>query len=241
MQATRAGLNEHEIEAELLHAFRKHGAVPSYEPIVGGGANGCVLHYRANNAELRDGDLLLVDAGAEYQCYASDITRTWPVNGRWSPEQRALYDLVLAAQLAAIDEVRAGRPFDAYHEAAVRTLTRGLCKLGLLAGSVEKNLREHTYRKYYMHKTGHWLGLDVHDAGDYRIDGEFRVLEPGMVVTVEPGLYIAPDAKGVPAKFRGIGIRIEDDVVVTDGEPEVISAGAPKDADEIEALMAARA
>ena len=241
MQATRAGLNEHEIEAELLHAFRKHGAVPSYEPIVGGGANGCVLHYRANNAELRDGDLLLVDAGAEYQCYASDITRTWPVNGRWSPEQRALYDLVLAAQLAAIDEVRAGHTFDAYHQAAVRTLTRGLCKLGLLAGSVEKNLREHTYRKFYMHKTGHWLGLDVHDAGDYRIDGEFRVLEPGMVVTVEPGLYIAPDAKGVPAKFRGIGIRIEDDVVVTDGEPEVISAGAPKDADEIEALMAARA
>ena len=241
MRATRAGLNEHEIEAELLHAFRKHGAVPSYEPIVGGGANGCVLHYRANNAELRDGDLLLVDAGAEYQCYASDITRTWPVNGRWSPEQRALYELVLAAQLDAIAEVRAGRAFDAYHEAAVRTLTRGLCKLGLLAGSVEKNLREHGYRKFYMHKTGHWLGLDVHDAGDYRIDGEFRMLEPGMVVTVEPGLYIAPDLKGVPAKFRGIGIRIEDDVVVTDGEPEVISAGAPKDADEIEALMAARA
>jgi len=241
MRATRAGLNEHEIEAELLHAFRKHGAVPSYEPIVGGGANGCVLHYRANNAELRDGDLLLVDAGAEYQCYASDITRTWPVNGRWSPEQRVLYELVLAAQLAAIDEVRAGRTFDAYHEAAVRTLTRGLCKLGLLAGSVEKNLREHTYRKFYMHKTGHWLGLDVHDAGDYRIDGEFRVLEPGMVVTVEPGLYIAPDLKGVPAKFRGIGIRIEDDVVVTDAEPEVISGDAPKDADEIEAIMAARA
>jgi len=241
MRATRVGLNEHEVEAELLHAFRKHGAVPSYEPIVGGGANGCVLHYRANNAELRDGDLLLVDAGAEYQCYASDITRTWPVNGRWSPEQRALYDLVLAAQLDAIDEVRVGRAFDAYHEAAVRTLTRGLCKLGLLAGSVEKNLREHAYRKFYMHKTGHWLGLDVHDAGDYRIDGEYRVLEPGMVVTVEPGLYIAPDAKGVPAKFRGIGIRIEDDVVVTTDEPEVISAAAPKDADEIEALMAARA
>ena len=241
MRATRVGLNEHEVEAELLHAFRKHGAVPSYEPIVGGGANGCVLHYRANNAELRDGDLLLVDAGAEYQCYASDITRTWPVNGRWSPEQRALYDLVLAAQLDAIDEVRVGRAFDAYHEAAVRTLTRGLCKLGLLAGSVEKNLREHAYRKFYMHKTGHWLGLDVHDAGDYRIDGEYRVLEPGMVVTVEPGLYIAPDAKGVPAEFRGIGIRIEDDVVVTTGEPEVISAAAPKDADEIEALMAARA
>ena len=238
MRATRPGMNEHAVEAELLHAFRREGAVPSYEPIVGGGANGCVLHYRANNTELRDGDLLLIDAGAEYQCYASDITRTFPVNGRFSPEQRALYDIVLAAQLAAIDEVRAGRSFDACHEAAVRVITRGMCKLGLLGGSVEKNLREHSYRKFYMHKTGHWLGLDVHDVGDYRIDGEFRVLEPGMVVTVEPGLYIAPDQKGVPARFRGIGIRIEDDVVVTTGEPEVISAGAPKDADAIEALMA---
>jgi len=238
MQATRAGMNEHEIEAELLHVFRKHGAVPSYEPIVGGGANGCVLHYRANNAPLRDGDLLLIDAGAEFECYASDITRTFPVNGRYSPEQRALYDIVLDAQRAGIDEVRAGRPFDAYHDAAVRVITRGLVRLGLLDGSLDKNLREHAYRKFYMHKTGHWLGLDVHDAGDYRVDGEYRVLEPGMVVTVEPGLYIAPDAKGVPAKYRGIGIRIEDDVVVTDGEPLVISDGVPKDADAIEALMA---
>jgi len=241
MRATRPGMNEHEVEAELLHAFRRNGAVPSYEPIVGGGANACVLHYRANNAELRDGDLLLVDAGAEYQCYASDITRTWPVNGRWSAEQRALYEIVLAAQRDAIDEVRPGRSFDAYHQAAVRTITRGLCRLGLLSGSVEKNLREHAYRRFYMHKTGHWLGLDVHDVGDYRVDGEFRELEPGMVVTVEPGLYIAPDTRGVPARFRGIGIRIEDDVVVTDGEPEVLSAGVPKDPDEIEALMAAPA
>ena len=239
MQATRPGMNEHEIEAELLHVFRKHGAVPSYEPIVGGGANGCVLHYRANNATLRDGDLLLIDAGAEFECYASDITRTFPVNGRFSPEQRALYDIVLDAQRAGIDEVRAGRPFDAYHEAAVRVITRGLIKLGLLSGPLEKNLREHAYRAFYMHKTGHWLGLDVHDAGDYRVDGEYRLLEPGMVVTVEPGLYIAPDAKRVPAKYRGIGIRIEDDVVVTDGEPLVISDGVPKDADAPEALMAA--
>ena len=238
MHAARPGMNEHEVEAELLHTFRSNGAVPSYEPIVGGGANGCVLHYRANNAPLRDGDLLLIDAGAEYQCYASDITRTFPINGRYSPEQRALYDIVLAAQLAGIDEVRAGRPFDAYHDAAVRTITRGLIKLGLLQGSIERNLREHTYRKFYMHKTGHWLGLDVHDVGDYRIDGEFRLLEPGMVVTVEPGIYIAPDQKGVPARFRGIGIRIEDDVVVTNGDPEVISAGAPKDPDVIETLMA---
>ena len=239
MQATRPGLNEHEIEAELLHVFRRHGAVPSYEPIVGGGANGCVLHYRANNAPLRDGDLLLIDAGAEFGCYASDITRTFPVNGRYSPAQRELYDLVLAAQHAAIDEVRPGRTFDAYHEAAVRVLTRGLIRLGLLSGTLEKNLREQTCRDFYMHKTGHWLGLDVHDVGDYRIEGEFRVLEPGMVVTVEPGLYIAPDAKRVPARYRGIGIRIEDDVIVTDGDPIVISDGVPKDADEIEALMAA--
>ena len=240
MQATRPGLNEHEIEAELLHTFRKHGAVPSYEPIVGGGANACVLHYRANNAELRDGDLLLVDAGAEVECYASDITRTWPVNGRFSPEQRALYDIVLAAQAAAIDEVRAGKPFDAYHEAAVRVITKGLIALGLLKGSLEQNLREHAYRRFYMHKTGHWLGLDVHDVGDYRVDGEFRVLEPGMVVTVEPGIYVAPDLKGVPARWRGIGIRIEDDVVVTDGDPEVLTSHVPNDPDAIEALMARR-
>lgn len=239
MRSTRPGMNEHEVEAELLHTFRKHGAVPSYEPIVGGGANGCVLHYRANNAVLRDGDLLLIDAGAEYACYASDITRTFPVNGRFTPEQRAVYDLVLAAQRAAIDEVRPGRPFDAYHEAAVRTLTRGLIKLGLLKGSLKSNLEAQAYRRFYMHKTGHWLGLDVHDVGDYRVDGEFRELEPGMVVTVEPGIYISPDMKGVPARWRGIGIRIEDDVVVTDGDPEILSSGVPKDADEIEALMAA--
>jgi len=239
MRATRPGMNEHEIEAELLHEFRRRGAVPSYEPIVGGGANGCVLHYRANNAPLRDGDLLLIDAGAEYECYASDITRTFPVNGKFSPEQRALYELVLAAQKAAIEEVRPGRPFGAYHDAAVRTLTAGLIKLGLLKGGVEKNIREQTYRKFYMHKTGHWLGLDVHDVGDYRVDGEFRELEPGMVVTVEPGLYIAPDAKGVAAKWRGIGIRIEDDVVVTRDDPEVITTAVPNDPDAIEALMAA--
>ncbi|HXR63526.1 MAG TPA: Xaa-Pro aminopeptidase [Rudaea sp.] len=238
MRTVRPGMNEHEIEAELLHTFRRHGAVPSYEPIVGGGANGCVLHYRANNATLNDGDLLLIDAGAEYQCYASDITRTFPVGGRYSPEQRALYDIVLAAQRAAIDDVRPGRPFNAYHEAAVRTITAGLVRLGLLKGSVDKNLDAHAYRRFYMHKTGHWLGLDVHDVGDYRIDGEFRELEPGMVVTVEPGIYIAPDARGVAAKWRGIGIRIEDDVVVTRGDPEVITAGVPTDPDEIEALMA---
>jgi Xaa-Pro aminopeptidase len=237
MRATLPGMNEHEIEAELLHTFHKRGAVASYEPIVGGGANGCVLHYRANNAALVSGDLLLIDAGAEYECYASDITRTFPVNGKFSPAQRALYDIVLAAQHAAIAEVRPGRPFIAYHDAAVRVITAGLIKLGLLKGSVDKNIAEQTYRRFYMHKTGHWLGLDVHDVGDYRVDGEYRELEPGMVVTVEPGIYIAPDAKYVAAQWRGIGIRIEDDIVVTRGEPEIITAAVPSDADEIEALM----
>jgi Xaa-Pro aminopeptidase len=238
MQLVRPGMNEHEIEAELLHEFRRNGAVPSYEPIVGGGKNGCVLHYRANNAVLNDGDLLLIDAGAEVDCYASDITRTFPVNGKFSPEQRALYDIVLKAQAASINEVRAGRPFGAYHDAAVKVIVAGLIKLGLLKGSVDKNIREQTYRPFYMHKTGHWLGLDVHDVGDYRVDGEVRELEPGMVVTVEPGIYIAPDAKHVAAKWRGIGIRIEDDVVVTRDDPEVITASVPSDADHIEALMA---
>ncbi len=239
MRATRPGMNEHEIEAELLHDFRRQGAVASYEPIVGGGANGCVLHYRANSAVLNDGDLLLIDAGAEYECYASDITRTFPVNGKFSAEQRSLYDIVLAAQRAAIAQIRPGNAFGAYHDAAVRVITAGLIKLGLLKGSVEKNIRELSYQRFYMHKTGHWLGLDVHDVGDYRVDGEFRELEPGMVLTVEPGIYIAPDAKGVVAKWRGIGIRIEDDVVVTRGEPEVITASVPNDPDEIETLMAA--
>jgi Xaa-Pro aminopeptidase len=238
MRHVRPGMNEHEVEAELLYEFRRNGAVPSYEPIVGGGKNGCVLHYRANNALLNDGDLLLVDAGAEFECYASDITRTYPVNGKFSTEQRALYDIVLKAQTASIDEVRVGKSFSAYHDAAVKVITAGLIKLGLLKGSLDKNIREHAYRPFYMHKTGHWLGLDVHDVGDYRIDGEFRELEPNMVVTVEPGIYIAPDAKHVPAKWRGIGIRIEDDVVVTRGDPEVITAAVPRDADAIEALMA---
>ena len=238
MRTTRPGMNEHEIEAELLHTFRKAGAVPSYEPIVGGGANACVLHYRANNAILRDGDLLLIDAGAEFDCYASDITRTFPVNGKFSAPQRALYDVVLAAQAAAIAEIRPGRPFIAYHDAAVRTITAGLIKLGLLKGSVEKNIADGAYKRFYMHKTGHWLGLDVHDVGDYRVDGEYRELEPGMVVTVEPGLYIAPDAKGVAEKWRGIGIRIEDDIVVTRDGADILTDGVTRDPDEIEALMA---
>jgi Xaa-Pro aminopeptidase len=237
MRATRPGLTETAIEAELQHTFRRHQAVASYEPIVGGGSNACVLHYRANNAVLRDGDLLLVDAGAEYQCYASDITRTWPINGRYSPEQRALYDVVLAAQLAAIEKARAGVPFLAMHEAAVRVLTRGLCRLGLLKGSPESNIKIGDYRRFYMHKTGHWLGLDVHDVGDYRVGEDSRELEAGMVLTVEPGLYVSVDEKTVEKRWRGIGIRIEDDVLVTRGDPIVLTAGVTKDPDEIEALM----
>lgn len=237
IKATRPGINESAIEAELHYAFRSEQAVASYEPIVGGGSNACVLHYRANNAPLRDGDLLLVDAGAEYECYASDITRTWPVNGRYSTEQRALYEVVLAAQHAAISQARAGTPFIAMHEAAVRVLTQGLCRLGLLKGGVESNIKSGDYRRFYMHKTGHWLGLDVHDVGDYRIGEESRELEPGMVLTVEPGLYVAADEKTVEKRWRGIGIRIEDDVVVTTGDPIVLTASITKDADEIETLM----
>jgi Xaa-Pro aminopeptidase len=238
MGAARPGLTEAAIEAELLYAFRSTEAVAAYEPIVAAGANACVLHYRAKNAELRDGDLLLIDAGAEFDCYASDITRTFPINGRYTPEQRVLYDLVLEAQLAAIDAVRPGNSWIAPHEAAVRVLTRGLVRIGLLEGSVEANLREHAYRRFYMHKTGHWLGLDVHDVGDYRIDGEYRELEPGMVLTIEPGLYIDPAEKSVDRRFRGIGIRIEDDVVVTRNGPLVLSADVPKDPDRIEQLIA---
>ena len=240
MRATRAGGSEAMIAAELMHEYGLNNATAAYQPICGGGANSCILHYRENDARLADGDLLLVDAGCEYQYYASDITRTWPVNGRYSAPQRALYGLVLEAQYRAIDEARPGRPFTAMHDAAVRTLTRGLLKLGLLEGSVEANLKSGAYKRYYMHKTGHWLGLDVHDVGDYRIDNEPRLLEPGMVVTVEPGLYIAPDESGIDAKWKGIGIRIEDDVVISAKGPEVLSEALPKEPDAIEELLANR-
>ena len=240
MQATRPGMHEHAVEAELLHTFRRHGAVASYEPIVGGGANACVLHYRANNALLNDGDLLLIDAGAEFHGYASDITRTFPVNGRFRKEQREIYDIVLAAQDAAIGEVRPGRAFNAYHGAAVRVISQGLIDLGLLEGDLDEVIESGAYRKFYMHKTGHWLGLDVHDVGDYRVGDDFRELEAGMVLTVEPGIYIAPQLDGVPSEYLGIGVRIEDDLVVTKSAPDVLTTGVPRDASAIEALMAAR-
>lgn len=240
MRATRPGGREYEVEAALQYVYRKNDAVAAYEPIVGAGANGCVLHYRANSGPLADGALLLCDAGAEYANYASDITRTWPVNGRYSKEQRALYELVLKAQAAAMEQARPGRPWILGHEAAVEVLTEGMLSLGLLKGTLKAALQSGAYRKFYMHKTGHWLGLDVHDVGEYKVAGDYRELEPGMVFTIEPGIYIAPGSKGVPAKWQGIGIRIEDDVVVTADGHEVLTHGVPRDADAIEAVLASR-
>jgi Xaa-Pro aminopeptidase len=237
----RPGLSEFEIEAEILHTFRRHQSVSAYEPIVAAGANACVLHYRANQSELKDGDLLLVDAGAEYAFYASDITRTIPINGKFSPEQKAIYQLVLDAQLAAIDQARPGNHWNDVHDTAVRVIVAGLIKLGLLKGSLAKNLKDERYKDFYMHKTGHWIGLDVHDVGDYRIDGEPRLLEAGMVMTVEPGIYISHDLVDVPARWRGIGVRIEDDVLVTRKDPDVLTSGVVKDIESIEAAMAAAA
>ena len=240
MRATRAGGREYEVEAALQYVYRKNDAVAAYEPIVGSGPNACVLHYRANNAPVADGDLLLCDAGAEYAGYASDITRTWPVSGTYSKEQRALYELVLAAQAAALAKARPGQSWIAGHEAAVETLTDGLLSLGLLRGTLKAALASGAYKKFYMHKTGHWLGLDVHDVGEYKLAGDFRELEPGMVFTIEPGLYIAPGTKGVPAKWQGIGIRIEDDVLVTADGHEVLTDAVPKDPDAVEAVLATR-
>jgi Xaa-Pro aminopeptidase len=239
MQACRVGMYEYEIEAELLHEFRSAGMVPAYPSIVGGGKNGCILHYTRNDDRLQDGDLLLIDAGAEYDCYASDITRTFPVNGQFTAAQKALYNVVLAAQKAAIRQVRAGNHWNAPHTAAVRTLTRGLLTLGILKGRLADLIKKDAYRRFYMHRTGHWLGMDVHDVGDYKVGGEWRVLEPGMVLTVEPGLYIPAGSRGVAKKWWNTGIRIEDDVLVTRDAPDVLTEAAPKSVAEIEALMAA--
>jgi Xaa-Pro aminopeptidase len=238
MQAVRVGMREYELQAELERVFRLHDAEPAYGSIIGAGSNACVLHYRANNAPINEGELVLVDAGAEYRGYAADITRTFPVSGRFSKEQRVLHDLVGAAQAAALKQAKPGVPYEAGHTAAVATLTEGLLKLGLLKGKLEKNIADGSYRRFYRHKTGHWLGLDVHDVGEYRIDGESRLLEPGMVFTIEPGLYVAADDTTVDAKWRGIGIRIEDDVLVTRDGPEVLTDKLARSADEIEALMA---
>jgi Xaa-Pro aminopeptidase len=236
MRLTRPGLYEYEVEAEFRHEFRRNGAWASYCPIVGGGANACTLHYVENSAELRDGDLLLIDAGCELDYYASDITRTFPVNGRFSPEQRAVYEIVFEAQNAAIEKTVRGNHWNDPHDAAVRVITRGLRKLGLLDGGLQKLIRDGAYREYYMHRTGHWLGMDVHDVGDYKVGDEWRVLEPGMVMTVEPGLYI-PNKRSVPRAFRNIGIRIEDNVAVGSKGPDILSKGLERDPDAIEKLM----
>lgn len=239
MQACHPGMLEYQLEAEYLHHFLMAGArAPAYSTIVGGGANACILHYIENDQPLRDGDLVLVDAGAEYDHYAADITRTFPVNGRFSAPQKAIYEVVLKAQLAAIKCVKPGNHWNQPHEAAVRVLTEGLVKLGLLSGPVDELINSEAYRAFYMHRTGHWLGMDVHDVGDYKIDDEWRVLEAGMVLTIEPGLYIAPDDSSVDAQWRGIGVRIEDDVAVTESGHRVLTSAVPKRVEDIEALMA---
>ena len=236
----RPGWREYQVEAELLACFHHNHAVAAYESIVGAGANACILHYRAGTAKLREGELVLIDAGAEYRNYAADLSRTFPVSGRFSPAQRSLYDLVLDAHHAALAQAQPGRAYNAMHEAAVQVLTAGLITLGLIEGPLDKAIDEQRYRPFFMHKTGHWLGLDVHDVGDYRIDGHWRELEPGMVCTIEPGLYIRPDAP-VAAKWRGIGIRIEDDVLITRDGHEVLSAALPTAADEIQARIGSQA
>ncbi|WP_058569782.1 aminopeptidase P N-terminal domain-containing protein [Xylella fastidiosa] len=233
------GVSEYVLQAELERVFRAADSCPAYTSIVAAGANACVLHYRANAECSRDGDLVLIDAGAEYRGYAADITRTFPVNGRFSPAQRALYDLVGAAYDAALAQARPGLPYEAGHLAAVQILTEGLLRLGLLHGTLEDNLADQSYKRFYRHKTGHWLGLDVHDVGDYRIDGKSRLLEPGMVFTIEPGLYVLPDDTTVHPKWRGIGIRTEDDVLITEDGHCVLTGVLPRSADEIEAEMAA--
>jgi Xaa-Pro aminopeptidase len=248
MRAARAGMFEYELEAELLYEFRRNGAqFPAYTPIVAAGANACVLHYSANNAQMREGDLVLVDAGCEFDSYAADITRTFPVNGRFSAAQRTLYELVLRAQDAALAAIVPGRPYSDVHEAALNVLAEGMLDLGLLEraryGSVDNVLAERAYTAFYMHGTGHWLGLDVHDTGSYRdlarADKPSRALLPGMALTVEPGIYVRP-APGVPEQFWNIGIRIEDDVIVGETGARVLSGSAPKTVAEIETLMAER-
>lgn len=241
MRGCRPGLWEYELEAEFVHACATRGArFQAYPPIVGGGVNACVLHYGANDARLRDGDLVLIDAGCELDGYASDITRTFPVNGRFSAPQRELYELVLAAQQAAIAAAVPGNRWNQPHEAAVRTLTAGLRDLGLIGGagkSLRQLLKEEAYKPYFMHRTGHWLGMDVHDVGDYQRDGQWRLLEPGMVLTIEPGIYVAKNQTEAPEVYRGIGIRIEDDVAITPEGHRILSAEAPKTVADIERWM----
>ena len=239
MLTVRPGMKEYELEAELNYVFMKSGArQPAYNNIVASGSNACVLHYIKNDETIDDGDLVLIDAGAEYGCYAGDITRTFPANGQFSEPQAALYQVVLDAHTQGLKELVVGAPYEACHNEAVRVLTQGLVSLGLLAGDVDSLIESKAYRDFYMHNTGHWLGLDVHDCGAYKIDGESRPLEAGMVLTIEPGLYISADNESVEAKWRGIGIRIEDDVLIREDGPYILTHGLPREIAEIEAFMA---
>lgn len=239
MQASRPGMYEYQLEAELDYEFRKGGArLPAYGSIVASGPNACILHYRENDAVLQDGDLVLIDAGCEIDCYASDITRTFPANGKFSPEQKAIYELVLKANLAAFEHIAPGKRWNDAHDATVRVITSGLVELGLLQGDVDALIESEAYKPFYMHRAGHWLGMDVHDVGDYKVNGVWRQLEPGMCMTVEPGIYIATNNETVEPRWRGIGVRIEDDVVVTASGCEILTGGVPKTVGEIEALMA---
>lgn len=239
MKASRPGMQEYQVEALIEQIFRQRGAAaPAYTSIVGAGANATVLHYINNDGELRDGDLLLVDAGAEYKGYASDITRTFPINGRYTPAQREIYDLVLKAQMSCVEMVRPGVTHEQLKQHSIEVLTEGMVELGLLQGNPEELIKEKKHEQFYMHGLGHMLGIDVHDVGRYYFDGQSRALEPGVVMTVEPGLYISPDTIGVPEKYLGIGVRIEDDVLCTENGPRVLTDKVPKQAEEIEALMA---
>ncbi len=237
MSTTSPGKFEYQIQAELECEFRLGGSEwPAYPSIVAGGENGCILHYTENNCELKDGDLLLIDAGAEYDCFAADITRTFPINGRFSGPQKAVYEIVLASQKAALAAVAPDRTLIEYHDAAVEVLTDGMLDLGLLSGERNELIETNAYSRFYMHRTGHWLGMDVHDVGDYKIEDQWRLLEPGMVLTVEPGMYISP-AQDVDPKWHNIGIRIEDDVLVTRNGNDNLTSKAPKEIDDIEHLM----
>jgi Xaa-Pro aminopeptidase len=237
MQICRPGLYEYELEAEFLCGFKRNGADWAYSSIVGGGENGCILHYTENNSELKDKELVLIDAGAEYEGYAADITRTFPVNGKYTAPQKEIYEVVLKAQEAAIAKVKPGNHWNDPHNAAVKALTKGMVEIGLLKGKPAQLIKDGKYMKYYMHRTGHWLGMDVHDVGDYKVDNNWRLLEPGMVLTVEPGLYIPAGIRGAK-RWWNIGVRIEDDLAVTKDGYELLTKGLPRTVDEVEAVMA---
>jgi Xaa-Pro aminopeptidase len=238
MQACKPGMNECELEAEVLYEFNRQGArFPAYTSIVGCGPNSCTLHYNANNQTIKNGSIVLIDAGCEYLNYASDITRAFPANGKFSPEQKSIYEIVLAAQKAGIKAIRPGIAWPVIQDTMVKIITKGLLDLGLLKGNLKTLIEKQDYFKFYMHKSGHWLGLDVHDVGRYKVDGKWRKLEPGMVLTVEPGIYISSEIPGVPKRWHDIGVRIEDDVLVTKNGNEILTGRLPKDVKDIEALM----